>query len=76
MRLLYLWHHMSEIKNKVTENSNLKNNDKCTIRFQVRDIVSSCRIKSQVRNIDLNLDSSTAKQKRAKNKLISIKNPK
>ena len=31
-------------KNKVTENSNMKNNDKRTIRVQVQNIDSSCTI--------------------------------
>ena len=60
-------------QNKVTENSNLKNNDKRTIRAQIRNIDSSRTIKVQVQNIDSNLNSSLTRQKRAKNKLINIK---
>ena len=50
-------------KNKVTENSNLKKNDKRTIQVQVQ-------------NIDSNLNSSPTSKKRVKNKSISVKNPK
>ena len=60
-------------QNKVTENSNLKNNDEHTIRVQIRNIDSSRTIKVQVQNIDSNLNSSLTRQKRAKNKLINIK---
>ena len=60
-------------QNKVTENSNLKNNDKCIIQVQVHNIGSSHKIKFQVRNIDSYINLNTTRQKRAKNKSISIK---
>ena len=50
-----------------------KNNDKRTIQFQARNIGSNRKIKVQVQNIDSNINSSTTRQKRAKNNLISIK---
>ena len=50
-------------KNKVTENSNLKKNDKRSIQVQVQ-------------NIDSNLNSSLTSKKRAKKKSISIKKSK
>ena len=53
-------------QNKVTENSNMKNNDEHTIRFQIQNIGSSRTIKVQVENIDSNLNSSLTRQKRAK----------
>ena len=60
-------------QNKVTENSNLKNNDENTTPFQIRDINAIRTIKFQVQNIDSNLNSSLTRQKIAKKKLISIK---
>ena len=53
-------------KNKVTENSNMKNNDKCKFRYQVQNIDSSCIIYAQVQNINLNLNSIPNKQKKEK----------
>ena len=63
-------------QNKVTDKSNLKNNNKRTIRVQIKNIDSGCTIQVQVQNIDSNLNSSPASKKRVKNKSISVKNPK
>ena len=56
-------------ENKVTDNSNLKNNSKRKVRVQVRNIDLSRKIQFQVRNIDSNLNLSLTGQKRAKTNL-------
>ena len=65
-----------ENENKVTDNSNLKNNSKRKVRVQVRNIDLSRKIQFQVQNNHSNLNSSLTGQKGAKNKLISIKKSK
>ena len=60
-------------QNKVTENSNLKNNDEHTTRVQIRNIDAIPTIKFQVQNIDSNLNSSLTRQKIIFLKRISIK---